>query len=73
MRRTAVHVNGSRSAEWKALANVRKHRKTLGYKKKRGIFTINIDVQFDSGPEAPTRQFNSVRNGPQTLAARRNS
>ena len=38
LRRAAFHVNGSKRAEWKALANVRKRRKSIGYERQRRIF-----------------------------------
>lgn len=38
LRRAAFHVNGSKRAEWRALANVRKCRKSLGYERQRRIF-----------------------------------
>ncbi len=38
LRRAAFHVNGSKRAEWKALAKVRKRRKSLGYERQRRIF-----------------------------------
>ncbi len=44
MRRAAFHVNGSRSAERRALANVRKHQKTLGYKRQRRNFSQSIST-----------------------------
>jgi len=38
LRPAAFHVNGSKRAEWRALANVRKRRKSLGYERQRRIF-----------------------------------
>jgi hypothetical protein len=46
LRRAAFHVNGSKRAEWKALAYVRKRRKSLGYERQRRIFYNNIDVDL---------------------------
>lgn len=37
LRRAAFRVNGSKRAEWRALANVRKRRKSLGYERQRRI------------------------------------
>ncbi len=38
LRRAAFRVNGNKRAEWRALANVRKRRKSLGYERQRRIF-----------------------------------
>jgi hypothetical protein len=46
LRRVAFRVNGSKRAEWRALANVRKRRKSLGYERHRRIFYSYYRVQF---------------------------
>ena len=38
LRRAAFRVNGSKRAVWRALANVRKRRKSPGYERQRRIF-----------------------------------
>jgi hypothetical protein len=43
LRRAAFHVNGSKRVGWRALANVRKRRKSLGYERQRKILP-NIGV-----------------------------
>lgn len=57
LRRPAFHVNGSKRAEWRALANDRKRRRSLGYERQRRFFITNIDVQVRYPPGAPTRLF----------------
>lgn len=44
LRRAVFHVNGSKRAEWKPLANVRKRQKSLGYKKQRRPFLQPIST-----------------------------
>ncbi|MBP2433006.1 hypothetical protein JOH48_006958 [Bradyrhizobium elkanii] len=39
LRRAAFHVNGSKGAEGRALANVKKCQKRLGYERQRRLFS----------------------------------
>jgi hypothetical protein len=39
LRRTAFYVNGSKRVEWRALADVRKPRKSLGYERRNAEFS----------------------------------
>ncbi len=69
LRRAAFHVNGSGSAEWRALANTRKHRKTLGYKRQCKIFLNQYrrTVRFRPGHQLGcSSRFESVRNRPRS-------